>query len=72
MSWLTALGIALLEKIVVPIVEKVIAKLLLDIRIKKLEEDNEKMRDGFRTLAAAQTDEDYDKALSDIAGSWNK
>ena len=71
MSWLTALGIALLEKIIAPIVEKAIAKLLLDIRIKKLEEDNETMRNGYRTLAAAKTDEEYDKALEDLANSWN-
>ena len=60
------------EKYVMPLIQRAIATLLLDIRIKKLEEDNEKMRTGFRTLAAAKTDEDYDKALSDISSSWNK
>lgn len=64
--------ITFLTGLVEPIVEKIISKLFLESRLKKLEEKQEKVVEGFSKLNSAKTDEEFDSALSDIASSWNK
>lgn len=66
-----ALLVTFLTGLLTPIIEKVLASMMLDLRITKLEEKQVKVEDGFTKLAAAKSDQEYDDALKSISDSWN-
>lgn len=60
-----------LVSLLTPIVQKILDKILLDIRLQQIEKEQEMVRESFRALAAAQTTEEIREAAHKLSDSWN-
>lgn len=57
--------------LITPIVESVIEKLLINIRLSALEKDREAFKEGFQKLSEAKTPKEVQDAAHSIATRWN-
>jgi len=66
-AWLIQLITGILE----PIILSVIDKIGLSVRISKLEDQSQGLRDSFTKKAEAKSAKDYQDAAHDLASRWN-
>jgi hypothetical protein len=66
-AWLLQLITGILE----PIILSVIDKIGLSVRISKLEDQSQGLRDSFTKIAEAKSAKDYQDAAHDLASRWN-
>lgn len=64
--------ITFLTKLLQPIVESIISKLALEIRLNQIEKKQEAVHSAFSALEKAQTDDEIKNAAAAISKSWNK
>lgn len=64
--------ISLLAKILQPIVESIISKLLLDYRLNQIEKKQEATAQAFKALEKAESTYEIKEAARLISSSWNK
>lgn len=63
--------ITFLTKLIQPIVESIIDRMLIAARISAIEKKQDEMKAAFDKAASAKTVEEYREAVRSISSAWN-